>query len=54
MPSWEVVAAVVAVAVIPVSDLGKIMVAVLAKKAGVKPGEIREYQAATGDGEGDG
>ena len=34
---------------IPSSDLARLTVAALAKRLGVKPGEIRKYNAATDD-----
>jgi len=51
MPDWTTVWAIIAVAVIPVSDLGKLFVAFLAKRLGVKPGDITAYSQATDNGE---
>jgi len=39
----------VALGAIPSSDLARLAVALLAKRAGVKPREIRKYNAATSD-----
>lgn len=39
----------VALGAIPSSELGKLMVAWLAKKLGVKPSDIRQYEQATED-----
>jgi hypothetical protein len=52
VPDWDVVWIIVALAVIPSADLAKILVAVLAKRLGVSPREIEEYQQVT-DGDGD-
>lgn len=41
----------VALGAIPSSDLARIAVAVLAKRAGLKPQDIRKYNAATSDDE---
>jgi len=38
---------------IPSSDLARLVVAVLAKRMGVSPGEIRKFNAATEDASGD-
>lgn len=51
MPDWATVWTIVAVAVIPVNDLGKICVAFLAKRLGVSPDEIKRYQDVTDDGD---
>jgi hypothetical protein len=40
----------VALGAIPTSDLAAIAVATLAQKAGLKPSDIRKYNAATSDG----
>jgi len=47
VPDWDVVWIIVALAVIPSADLAKILVAVLAKRLGVSPREIEEYQQVT-------
>jgi hypothetical protein len=39
----------VALGAIPSSDLARLAVALLAKRAGVEPAEIRKYNAATSD-----
>ncbi|RKS83298.1 hypothetical protein BDK61_2641 [Haloarcula quadrata] len=42
----------VALGAIPSSELGRIAVATLAKRLGLKPREIRRFNAATEDGAG--
>jgi hypothetical protein len=39
----------VALGAIPTSDLARLAVAFLAKRAGLKPADIRKYNAATED-----
>lgn len=39
----------IALGAIPSSELGRLLVAVLAKKSGVDPSDIRKYNAATED-----
>lgn len=41
----------VALGAIPTSQLSQLLLAVLGKKLGVKPGEIRKYDDATNDGD---
>ena len=43
----------VALGAIPTSDLASIAVAYLSKKAGLKPSDIRKFNAATSDGSDD-
>jgi len=52
MTDWQLILFGVALGATPSAQLGRIAVAVLAKRAGLKPAEIREYdQAADGDDE---
>ena len=54
MTDLELLLLGVGLGAIPTSDLARLAVAALAKWAGVKPKEIRRYNAATGDdGDGD-
>jgi hypothetical protein len=47
MPDWTITWALIALAVLPTTDLASILTAFLAKRLGVKPGEIEKYQEAT-------
>ena len=49
MTDLELLLLGVALGAIPSSDLARLTVAALAKRLGVKPGEIRKYNAATDD-----
>lgn len=49
MTDLELLLLGVALGAIPTSDLARLAVAALAKSAGVKPAEIRQYNAATDD-----
>jgi len=51
MTDLELLLLGVALGAIPTSDLARLTVAVLGKKFGVEPGEIRKYNAATDDSE---
>jgi len=50
MSELELLLLGVALGAIPTSDLARLAVAGVAKWIGVKPGEIRKYNAATDDG----
>ena len=49
MTDLELLLLGVALGAIPTSDLARLAVAAIGKQVGVKPREIRKYNAATGD-----
>lgn len=51
MSDLELLLLGVALGAIPSSELARLVVAALGKRLGVKPKDIREYNAATDDGE---
>ena len=49
MTDLELLLLGVALGAIPTSDLARLTVALLAKRAGLKPADIRKYNAATNE-----